>query len=107
METEESENSDVLTHNLHVTSLDLSYDASLTDISFIWHFPNLVKLNLEENRNLGNNYHPVSNLKNLTKLNLNYMRISDLTPLLGLQNLTWLEITDGDITLLELKNLGI
>jgi hypothetical protein len=58
METEE-ENTLISQHNLDVTSLDLSNDESLTDISFIRHFPNLVELNLEENCYLGDNYKPI------------------------------------------------
>jgi len=95
METEEvSENSDVSTHNLHVTSLDLSHDESLTDISFIRHFPNLVELNLE-NTPLGNNYYPITCLYSLQSLKLSRLGLTAISPLKKLTDLIELDLSHG------------
>jgi Leucine-rich repeat (LRR) protein len=96
MEIEE-ENTSISQHNLDVTCLDLSHDKSLTDISFIRNFPNLVELNLEKNYPLGNNYKPICEIVSLTKLNLSRMDITLPEPLKFLINLQELNLAQNQI----------
>ena len=109
METEE-ENTSISQHNLDVTCLDLSHDESLTDISFIRHFPNLVELNLEDDCYLGNNYKPICKILSLTRLNLSGVAITKLKPLKKLTNLTYLNLHENNTLkkiapICSLKNL--
>jgi hypothetical protein len=82
------------THTSHVTSLDLSHDESLTDISFIRHFPNLVELNLE-NTPLGNNYYPITCLYSLQSLKLSRLGLTAISPLTKLTDLIELDLSHG------------
>lgn len=107
METEE-ENTSISQHNLDVTCLDLSHDESLTDISFIRHFPNLVELNLE-NTCLGNNYKPITYLYHLQSLKLSRLGLTAISPLSRLASLVELDLSHGGMRrispLLKLINL--
>lgn len=91
------DNTVISNHNSSVISLDLSHDESLTDISFIRHFPNLVELNLEEDCYLGNNYKPICEIISLTKLNLSGMDITLLKPLKRLLSLQELNLSENQI----------
>lgn len=107
METEE-ENASISQHNLDVTCLNLSHDESLTDISFIRHFPNLVELNLENTR-LGNNYKPITYLYHLQSLKLSRLGLTAISPLTRLTSLVELDLSHGGMRrispLLKLINL--
>jgi Leucine-rich repeat (LRR) protein len=79
---------------MEMETLDLSHDESLTDISFIRQFPNLVELNLENTR-LGNNYKPITYLSHLQSLKLSRLGLTAISPLSRLTNLVELDLSHG------------
>lgn len=90
-----------------LTALDapgqLESQTNIQDLSGLQYCSNLIDLNLELNIHISD-LSPLSDLTNLTRLDLWHNQISDISPLDSLTNLTYLELGDNEIS--DISPLG-
>jgi hypothetical protein len=80
-----------------VTQLNLSSNPNLTNVEFLLGFPNLTNLSLYNCCNLRDNYRPISQLTNLTHLDLYYIELTTTEYIQPLINLKYLKISCLDL----------
>jgi hypothetical protein len=90
-----------------IKSLNITEAEEIIDISFLRDFPSLTSLDLNGNCSIGDNYHPITELKHLRKLYIAGVSFYSLDPIATLTDLTVLNISDNPVTsIAPLANLS-